>query len=392
MRRTRAGQVRFLRPWNVIIDLGTANIRVAVRGRGVVHDQPAVLAFHRRNGTVVATGRAAKRMIGRTPPHLLTLSPIRTRGLDDTRAVHHLLVGALASTQRLVSVLRPRVLVAVSRGTTTVEASALARMVARAGASNVHVVDGLATTAVSVGSLRAHTRPMVIADIGAGSSDVALIGSEGIVTSAELRGGGDEVDARIARYLRDRHRIEVGDLTLEQLKLTLLSAQEPDPSPAELRSWDPAAQAPRHVRVTADELRGLVAPLVERCVDGLEALLDANPDFPRDIVERGIVLAGGGAQLWGLAEAVRRRLDVPALLGDHAPLMTVLGGLVCLDRPQLLDHVSRTGTEAAPSDGAVVDARADDAEVVLSPSLANARVVEPVEEAAVRVLPAPQAS
>jgi rod shape-determining protein MreB and related proteins len=319
-----------LRRWNVAVDLGTASIRVAVRRRGTVYDQPAVIALDRRATTVVAAGTAAKSMIGRTPPHLEVLAPFRLGGFDDSTAAHHLLARALAEGRRRLRVGRPRVLLGLSRSVPVIEASAMARLAARVGAADVHLVDGLALTALGAAPMRSRARRMVVANLGARTSEVAYVARDGIIASAHVPVGGDHVDGAIVRYVRDRHGIDIGDLAAERVKLVLASVAGPPDAAVRVRGWDAATQEPRFAQVTADELDGVVASYTDRVVTVIQTLIDEQRDIPEEVLQRGIVLAGGSAHLAGVADAVRERLELPAVVTDHPARTAIEGAHECL--------------------------------------------------------------
>ncbi len=342
---------KFLRRWNVAVDLGTANIRVAVRRRGIVYDQPAVIALDRRAGTVVAAGTAAKSMIGRTPPHLEVQAPFRGGGFDDTTTAHHLLAQALAAGRRHLRLSRPRVLLSMSRSVPVIESSAMARLMLRVGAADVQLIDGLAATALGAAPMRTRARRMVLANLGARTTEVALIDADGVLASARVPLGGDDVDGAIVRHVRRRYGIDIGDLAAERVKLVLVTIASPANASVRVRGWDAAAQAPRFEEIDAGELRDAVAGFAERFVETVGTLIEGTPDFPDEVLQRGVVLAGGSAQLAGIAAAIRGRLELPAVLTEQPARTAALGASICLDRPQLIARVARSPDRATSTDG-----------------------------------------
>jgi rod shape-determining protein MreB and related proteins len=333
---------RSLRPRRVAVDLGTANLRVAVEGRGIVLDEPSAVAWDRRSRAIVAVGAAAKRMLGRTPPHLSVIAPIGHGVIRDVEAAQELLGRAVGSTASRLGLSRTAVALSVPYSATPVEASAAVAGALRAGARDAHLVDAPVATAFGAGLLRTNALSLLVLDVGAGTTQAALVGPDGIIAGSADRVGSGDVDGAITRHVRDHHGIDIGPVTAERLKLSLATRGTSHPDPVIIRSWDGRRRFPREQQVTAGEVRALLDPHLDRVVDVLVETLEAVPVELAGVAQNGVILTGRGAGLVGLAARIRQRADLPVLTVESPGQVTALGGLTTLADAALRARTART--------------------------------------------------
>ncbi len=309
----------------VAVDLGTANTTVYVRGRGIVLSEPSVVALDRSSGAVQAAGAAAKRMIGRAPQEIETIRPLRGGVIADFDAAEAMLRHFLRiSLGRFV---RPRAVVSAPWAVTEVERRAIEEVALRAGATDAYLIEEPIAAAIGAGLPIEEPRGNMIVDIGGGTTEVALISLGGIVVSQSLRVGGEDLDDAIAGYLRREHRLAVGSEMAEEIKLAIGTAGAGDRrSSADVRGRDTVTGLPRTIRVASEELGGPLAEPVSHIVDLVRATLDRTPpDLAYDILDHGIVLAGGGSLLRGLDRLLSAETHVPVHVAE-TPFECVASG------------------------------------------------------------------
>jgi rod shape-determining protein MreB and related proteins len=294
---------------DMAVDLGTANTLVYVRGRGVVLDEPSVVALNTRNGSVLAVGSEAKRMIGRTPGHIIATRPLKDGVIADFDVTEKMLRYFIRSVQRRKMLTKPRVVVCVPSGITGVEQRAVEEASVQAGARAAYIIEEPVAAAIGAGLAVHEPAGNMIVDIGGGTTEVALLSLGGIVTSQSVRTGGDAIDAAIVSYVKKEYSLMLGERTAEEIKIAIGSAFPlPDEPNAEIRGRDLVSGLPKTIVVSADELRKAIEEPVNACVDAVKNTLDkAPPELAADIMDRGIVMTGGGALLKGLDERLRTR-------------------------------------------------------------------------------------
>ena len=327
---------------DVGIDLGTANTLVHVQGRGIVIDEPSVVAVERRTGRVQAFGTEAKRMLGRTPGEILAIRPMKDGVIADFDLVREMIkhfIDKLHSHSPLWRGLfgRPRVVIGVPSGITEVERRAVIESAQLAGAREVYLVSEPMAAAIGMGIPVEEPSGNMVIDIGGGTSEIAVIALYGIVCDTSVRIGGDEMDEAIVNYLKKNYNLLVGISTAEQIKIQIGSAfplaQELS---MEVKGRDVAAGIPRTMRITSTEIREALEECVSAIVQAVKSALEQTPpELSADILDKGIVMTGGGAQLRNLDERIRQETNLPVNVIDN-PLQCVCMGTAKI--VENLDH------------------------------------------------------
>ena len=286
------------------IDLGTANTLVYVRGKGVVLDEPSVVAMNTTTGEVLAVGHEAKRMIGRTPDNIAAIRPLKDGVIADFEATEQMLRYFIRQVHRRRYFAKPRMVICVPSGITAVEQRAVKEAGYQAGARKVYIVEEPMAAAIGAGLPVHEATGNMVVDVGGGTTEVAVISLGGIVTSMSVRTAGDDLDQAIIAWMKKEYSLMLGERTAEEMKTTLGSAfplpTEPD---AEIRGRDMVSGLPRTVVVSSAELRQALEEALHNIVDAVRSTLDQTPpELAGDIMDRGIVLTGGGALLRGLDE------------------------------------------------------------------------------------------
>jgi len=309
----------------IAVDLGTANTTVYVRGRGIVLSEPSVVALDRSSGAVRAAGTNAKRMVGRVPQTIETIWPLRGGVIADFDAAEAMLRHFLrVSLGRFV---RPRTVLSAPCMISEVERRAIEEAALRAGATDAYLIEEPIAAAIGAGLPIEEPRGHMIVDAGGGTTEVALISLGGVVVSRSLRIGGDDLDEAIAGHLRREHRLAVGRETAEAIKLAIGTAGEGARAPsADVRGRDTVTGLPRTIQITPEELSEPLTEPVARIVDLVRATLDRTPpDLVCDILDRGIVLTGGGGLLGGFDRRLSAETHVPVHVAE-SPLECVASG------------------------------------------------------------------
>jgi rod shape-determining protein MreB len=316
---------------DVAIDLGTANTLVFVKGHGIVLSEPSVVAIDNKTDKVVAVGSAAKRMLGRTPGNIVAMRPLKDGVIADFEVTEKMLsyfIRKAQSRKRLFrSIIGPRVVVCVPSGVTGVELRTLKEVAKAAGARQAYTIEEPLAAAIGAGLPVNEAQGSMIVDIGGGTSEVAVISLGGIVTKSSIRIAGDDIDDAISAYIQKEYKIAIGTQTGEQLKIELGSAfplgQEES---AEIRGRDLVSGLPKTIVITSEEIREAISVPVDAIVVAVRDTLDRTPpELASDIMDRGMVLAGGGALLRLIDERLRRETGIPVHVADD-PLMCVAIG------------------------------------------------------------------
>ncbi len=309
------------------IDLGTANIVVYVRGKGIVLREPSVVAISATTKRVLAVGEEARLMLGRTPGNIVAIRPMCDGVIADyttTQKMLELLLHKAIGKRRLF---KPRVLVCVPSGVTSVERRAVIQAAKEAGAGEAYTIEEPMAAAIGAGLPISNPGGNMVVDIGGGTTDIAVISLEGIVTSTSLRVGGNRMDEVIARHIRNTHNLMIGDRTAEEIKTKIGSAYPLEPEMTmDVRGRDLVAGLPRTVEVTSEEIRSALSDPVTQIVERVKAVLETTPpELSADIIERGIWLTGGGALLRGLDRLLSAATDIPVYVAED-PLSCVAIG------------------------------------------------------------------
>jgi rod shape-determining protein MreB len=310
------------------IDLGTANTLVYAPGKGVILNEPSVVAINQKTGRVVAVGMEAKQMLGRTPGHLTAVRPIIDGVISDFEVTEEMISYLLNKTQENnKKLLGPRVVVGVPCGITNVETRAVRDATINAGAREVHIVEEPMAAAIGI-HLPVH-EPIgsMIIDIGGGTTDIAVISLGGIVRSKNLKVAGDKMNADIISYIRSEFKILVGERTAETLKIEICKILPDDePLEAPVRGRDLITGLPREVIITESDIREAIALSIDTLIEATKEVLETTPpEIVADVMKRGIYLAGGGALIRGLDKLLQEELDIPVYVAAE-PLTAVARG------------------------------------------------------------------
>ncbi|MBE6356663.1 MAG: rod shape-determining protein [Lentisphaerae bacterium] len=313
------------------IDLGTANCLVFVKDQGVVLNEPSVVAIKVNTHEVRAVGSEAKEMLGKTPENLMAIRPMKDGVIGNYEVtedmLRHFIQRAIRTVPWFKRILRPRVLIAVPSGITEVERRAVMDSAKHAGAGEVVLVEEPMAAAVGVGLPVAEAAGSMIVDIGGGTTEVAVISLSGIANAKSVRVGGDILDQHIIQHLKKEYNMQIGELTAEQVKITLGSAYPvKDDVCMDVKGLNMIDRIPKVVKVNAAEIRKALQPPISNILEAVRATLDGcKPDLAADLIDRGIMLAGGGAKLAGLDKLLTEETGLPVFVSEE-PLNAVVNG------------------------------------------------------------------
>jgi len=316
------------------IDLGTANTLVYVKGRGIVINEPSIVAVNQKTGAIVAVGSQAKEMLGRTPAHIVAVRPVVDGVISDFEVTSEMLSYLINKAQAgHTKILGPRVVVGVPSGITSVEVRAVRDAARAAGAREVHVVEEPMAAAIGI-ELPVHepSGSMVI-DIGGGTADIAVVSLGGIVNARNVRIAGDRFNTDIVSHVRNEFKMLIGEKSAEEIKMAIASVLPGrEPLVAIIRGRDLVTGLPREITITDEDVRNAIGHSVEELIEAVKEVLETTPpEIIGDVMQRGIYLAGGGALIRGLPELLYESLGVPVIVA-HDPLTAVVrGASVVLD-------------------------------------------------------------
>ncbi|HJQ02439.1 MAG TPA: rod shape-determining protein [Jatrophihabitans sp.] len=326
---------------DLAVDLGTANTLVYARGRGIMLNEPSVVAIDTTTRGVVAVGAEAKRMIGRTPGHIRAVRPLQDGVIADYDTTAEMLRYFVRKVIGRRAFAGPRVVVCVPSGITSVEQRAVSESAYAAGARRVHIISEPMAAAIGAGLPVSQAAGSMVVDIGGGTTEVAVIALAGIVASTSLRVAGDALDRAIVEHIRTEFSLLIGERTAEELKISIGSAFPiAGPMRAEIRGRDLATGLPRNVAVSADELRHAMGGPIGRIISAVRSTLDrCPPELAGDLVSRGIVLTGGGALLRGLDARLHHEIGIPVLVAERPLDSVVLGTATVVEQFESLHKV-----------------------------------------------------
>src|ERR687892_693753 len=326
---------------DMAVDLGTANTLVYVRGRGVVLNEPSVVAINTLTGAILAVGAEAKRMIGRTPSHIQAVRPLKDGVIADFDVTEKMLRYFIQRVHKRRLLAKPRVVVCVPSGITGVEQRAVEEATIAAGARRAYIIEEPMAAAIGA-NLPIHepTGNMVV-DIGGGTTEVAIISLGGVVTSTSIRVGGDELDEAIINYMKKEYSLMLGERTAEEIKFAIGSAFPlPGEPQAEIRGRDLVSGLPKTIIVSAEEVRRAIEEPITQVVDSVKNTLDRTPpELAADIMDRGVVLTGGGALLRGIDERLKHETSMPIHVADEPLHSVAFGSGKCIEEFESLKRV-----------------------------------------------------
>ncbi len=326
---------------DMAIDLGTANTLVYVRGRGIVLNEPSVVAVNTKDMRPLAVGTEAKRMIGRTPSHIQAIRPLKDGVIANFEICEKMLRYFIQKVHKRRLLAKPRVVICVPSGITGVEQRAVEEATIAAGARRAYIIEEPMAAAIGAGlPIHEPTGNMVV-DIGGGTTEVAVISLGGIVTSTSIRIGGDELDEAIIQHVKKEYSLLLGERTSEAIKLAIASVfPMQEELVAEIKGRDLVSGLPKTITISAEEIRRAIEEPVNAIIDAIKTTLDRTPpELSADIMDRGIVLTGGGALLRGLDKRLRHETGMPVRIADAPLQAVVLGSGKCLEEFEVLQRV-----------------------------------------------------
>ena len=327
------------------IDLGTANSLVYVKDRGIVLREPSVVAIQTGTNRVLAVGEEAKRMLGRTPGNITAIRPMKDGVIADFEITEAMLRYFIRKVQNNRIMVRPRIIISVPSGITEVEKRAVKDSATHAGAREVYLIEEPMAAAIGVGLPVQEPAGNMIVDIGGGTTEVAIISLAGIVFSRSVRVGGDEMDEAIIQYMKRVYNLMIGERSAEQIKISVGSAYPlPEENSIEVKGRDLVAGLPKTLTLTSEEVREALHEPVMTIVEAVRFTLErCPPELAADLVDRGIVLAGGGALLRGIDKLLAEQTGLPVHVADD-PLSAVAEGTgMVLHELKFLRKVASSG-------------------------------------------------
>ena len=309
------------------IDLGTANTLVYVKDRGIVLREPSVVAIQQGSNRVLAVGEEAKRMLGRTPGNIVAIRPMKAGVIADFEVTEAMLRYFIRKAHNRKWVVRPRIIISVPSGITEVEKRAVKDSATHAGAREVYLIEEPMAAAIGVGLPVQEPAGNMIVDMGGGTTEVAIISLAGIVLSRSVRVGGDEMDEAIVQYLKRVYNLMIGERTAEEIKITIGSAYPlGEEMSMEVKGRDLVAGLPKTLTITSEEIREALQEPVAAIVEAIRITLErCPPELSSDLVDRGVVLAGGTSQLRGMDKLIAEQTGLPVHVAED-PLSAVAEG------------------------------------------------------------------
>lgn len=327
---------------DLAIDLGTANTLVFVKGKGIVCSEPSVVVIRKNDRKPIAVGTEAKRMLGKTPANITAIRPMKDGVIADFDATGEMLKYFIKKVHNRKNFVAPRIIIGVPSGITQVEQRAVKDAAQVSGAREVYLIGEPMAAAIGVGLPVGEPSGNMIVDIGGGTTDVAVISLDGVVYSKAVRVGGDKMDEAIMAYIKRRYNLMIGDMTTEQIKINIGSAYDTgEQRVMEIKGRDLISGIPKTLTINEAEIREALTEPVNIILDTIKVVLENTPpELAADIVDRGIILAGGGALLRGLDLLIREQTGLPVIVAED-PLTAVVRGVgKMLEEIDLLKRVA----------------------------------------------------
>ena len=327
---------------DLAVDLGTANTLVYVKGKGIVLREPSVVAVSQGNGKVLAVGAEAKQMLGRTPGNIQAIRPMKDGVIANFEITESMIRHFIQKVHNRKALVRPRVIIAVPSGITQVEKRAVRDSAESAGAREVYLIEEPMAAAIGVGLPVQEPSGNMIVDIGGGTTEVAVISMSGIVFSKSVRVAGDVMDEVIVNYIKKKYNLLIGERTAENIKIKIGNVHPTGNNESfEGKGRDLVAGIPKTLLITEDNVREALAETINQIIHAVKVTLERTPpELAADIVDKGIVLAGGGSMIKGLDVLLREETGLPISLAENPLDAVVLGTGKVLDEIELLKKVS----------------------------------------------------
>ena len=310
---------------DIAIDLGTANTLVYIKGRGVLINEPSIVAKSVHDNKIIAVGYDAKAMVGRTHREIETIRPLRDGVIADFNMTDGLLQGFINKIN-LNRLARPRMVICVPSGVTEVERRAVRDSGERANAREVYLIEEPVAAAIGIGLDISKPIGNIIIDIGGGTTEIAVIALDGVVTKEAIRVAGDEMDEAIIQWFRNEHKLDIGSSTAENIKKSVGSAMRVQSEMITVKGRDLVSGIPKTIEVSSDEIRQALKDPINAIVEAVKRALEQTPpELSADILDRGILMTGGGSMLKGIDQLIRERTNVPVNIAEE-PLLSVVRG------------------------------------------------------------------
>lgn len=324
------------------IDLGTATTLVYAKGKGIVLFEPSVIAIHKGSNSILAVGNEAKEMLGKTPASIVATRPLKDGVITDFEATEAMLRYFIKKSHGARKFIRPRVVIAIASGITEAEKRAVKESATEAGAREVYLVEQPMAAAIGAG-LPVHTAGgNMVLDIGGGTSEVAVISLAGIVECQMIRIAGDEMDEAIIQHLKDKHNLMIGERTAEDVKIKIGSAfPQEEETNMDVKGRDLVSGLPKTLTISSEEVREALSSPVEAILRVVKETLERTPpELAADLVDRGIVMAGGGTRLKGLDKLIAEKTGLPVTLAEDPLTAVSVGAGKCLDEIAFLRRIA----------------------------------------------------
>lgn len=315
------------------VDLGTANVLVYIKGKGIVLREPSVVAIDRDTNTVLAVGEEARRMLGRTPGNIIAIRPLREGVIADYDTTETMLRHFIQKVVPRKIFFKPRIMVCIPSGVTTVEKRAVLEAAVQAGAKKTYLIEEPLAAALGAGLDISEPCGSMVIDIGGGTTDVAVLSLGGIVVSESLRVGGDKFDEALVRYVKREYNVMIGERTAEEIKVNIGTALATGRNESmEIRGRDLVSGLPKTLRITSAETFDALYESVSLIVQRVKTVLEITPpELSSDIMDRGIVMTGGGSMLYGLDKLIQQETGIPTYLAEDPLSCVALGTGKALD-------------------------------------------------------------
>ncbi len=309
------------------VDLGTATVLVYIKGKGIVLREPSVVAIDRDTNRIIAIGEEARRMLGRTPGNIVAIRPLREGVIADYDTTESMLRHCIQKVAGRSMFFKPRIMVCVPSGVTTVEKRAVLEAAIQAGARKTYLIEEPLAAALGAGLVISEPCGSMVVDIGGGTTDVAVLSLGGIVVSESLRVGGDKFDEALVRYIKKEYNIMIGERTAEEIKVNVGTAYPAGRNESmEIRGRDLVSGLPKTMRIGSTETREALAEPISLIIECVKTVLEKTPpELAADIVDRGIVMTGGGSLLHGLDRLISQETGIPTYLADDPLSCVALG-------------------------------------------------------------------
>ncbi len=326
---------------DIAIDLGTANTLVYVKGKGILIREPSVVAINIDNNSVKAVGEEAKQMIGRTPGHIVAIRPMKDGVIADFHITQSMLKYFIKLAYKNASIGKPRVLISVPSGITEVEKRAVEEAALQAGAKIAKVIEEPMAAAIGAGLPVGEPTGSMVVNIGGGTTEIAVISLGGIVTSKSIRSAGDRFDESIVSYIKRGYNLAIGIRTAEEIKINIGSAYPLDAEETmQIRGRDLVSGLPKTITITSNEILDALSEPVGVILEGVKATLEKTPpELASDIMDRGIMVSGGGALLKGIDALIRKETGMPVQIADSPLDCVVMGAGKALEQ---YDHINQS--------------------------------------------------